>query len=90
MLELIPQEHENPNKLYVYVWTQHSPSGEIIPLAMKLRDKTYRINKVLDVRPKASRKIGGAGIRYLCRIENEEIELYLEDKRWFIEARPDY
>ncbi len=86
MLDLVPQDHNNSKKIYISVWTYTSPDGQVRPLAIKLKDKTLKIDKILDVRAKASRKLGGSGIRYLCRIEGKEYELYLDDKQWFMEA----
>ena len=47
----------------------------------------YEVDKVLDVRPAASLKAGGAGIRYTCRIQGKETFIWLEDTRWFVEEK---
>ena len=47
--------------------------------------KIYEIDKVLDERKRASTKGGGAGIRYLVKINNHERYLFLKDYNWFIE-----
>lgn len=96
MIEIVKTNHENSRKVYIPVWAYYTASGQIRPLAMRLGEETIKVKKVIDVRPRASRKIGGAGIRYLCTVEDEYIrskglkakkmELYLEGKRWFIEA----
>jgi hypothetical protein len=49
--------------------------------------KLYEIDRILDVRPAASLKAGGAGIRYTCRIQGHETYIWLEDNRWFVEAK---
>lgn len=85
MLELVPQDHSHRGKLYVPVWAYYDSAGEIKPLAVRLGDEHFMIDRVLDVRPGASRKAGGAGIRYLCRIRDQVIALYLEEDRWFME-----
>ena len=45
------------------------------------------IDRVLDVRPAASLKAGGAGLRYTVRIGRTETYLFLEETRWFVERR---
>jgi hypothetical protein len=35
----------------------------------------------------ASRKAGGAGIRYTCRIRGKEKYIWLEEDRWFVDAK---
>ena len=47
----------------------------------------YSVKKVLDIRPAASLKAGGAGIRYTCRINRHETFLFLEENRWFVEEK---
>ena len=47
--------------------------------------KEYNIDKILDIRKKASTKGGGAGLRYLVKIKNKERYLFLKDDKWFIE-----
>lgn len=45
----------------------------------------FDIDKILDIRKKASTKGGGAGIRYTIRIKGKEKYLFLNEYRWFIE-----
>lgn len=56
-----------------------------MPKEIRIDDERYEVDRVLDVRPAASLKSGGAGIRYKCRIEGRETYLFLEETRWFIE-----
>ncbi len=86
MLELIPQNHDHDGKVYVPVWAYYNSHGEIKPLAVKIGDEHYTIDRILDVRPRASRKLGGFGTRYLCRIREQVLELFLEENRWFMEG----
>lgn len=46
----------------------------------------YTVNKIIDIRKKASTKGGGAGLRYTIRIKNKERFLFLKDDKWFIET----
>ena len=60
--------------------------GKIIPLIILWQDgKSFEIDKVLDIRKKASTKGGGAGIRYSVKINGFERYLFLKDYDWFIE-----
>ncbi len=86
MLELIPRDHEHNGKVYIPVWAYYTSDGRIKPLAIRIGDEYFKIDRILDIRPGASRKLGGAGMRYLCRVEGKELELYLEENRWFMEA----
>lgn len=75
-------------KVYVAVKTEFTPEGEIIPLSIKWADgNQYIIDKVMAVERRASLKVGGAGIRYTCRIQGETTYLFLEENRWFVEAK---
>lgn len=77
-------------KKYVDMVVRYSPDGDITPLAIWWAEgELYEIDKVLDVRPAASLKAGGAGIRYTCRIGQSVRFLWLEENRWFVEARCD-
>jgi hypothetical protein len=53
--------------------------------------KRYKIDKVLDVRPAASLKAGGAGLRYTVMVRDHETYLFLEEDKigakWFMERK---
>lgn len=73
-------------KKYVEVTARFDTDGRVFPLKILWEDgSSYFIDKVLDVRPAASLKAGGAGIRYTCRINMTEKFLFLEESRWFVE-----
>ena len=73
-------------KKYVEVTARFDTEGRVFPLKILWEDgSSYFIDKVLDVRPSASLKAGGAGIRYTCRINMTEKFLFLEESRWFVE-----
>lgn len=75
-------------KTYVEVTAKFTPDGVITPLKILWDDgTTFFIDKVLDIRPAASLKAGGAGIRYTCRINMVETFLFLEETRWFVEEK---
>lgn len=75
-------------KRYVEMIVRYMTDGTILPLAVRWTPgQIYEIDRVLDIRPAASLKAGGAGIRYTCRIQGKEKYLWLEENRWFVEAK---
>lgn len=75
-------------KVYVDVTAEFDTEGNIIPLAVEWEDgRLFEVDRVLDVRPAASLKAGGTGIRYTCRIFGKTTCLWKEDNRWFVEAK---
>ena len=74
-------------KQYISVTAVFDRDGNIIPRCINWDDgRRFDIDRVTDVRYAASLKAGGAGIRYTCRIRNQEKYLFLEENRWFIEG----
>lgn len=60
--------------------------GKLLPQQLIWEDgRKFNIDRVLDIRPAASTKGGGMGIRYLCRIGNKERYLFLDKYIWFVE-----
>ena len=77
-------------KKYVEMIVRYLDDGTIIPLAIRWEEgHLYEIDRVIEARPAASMKAGGAGIRYTCMIEGHEKYLWLEESRWFVEAKGD-
>lgn len=73
-------------KKYIEVIAKFGISGDIIPIKIIWDDgHEFEIDRILDIRPAASLKAGGAGIRYTCRIYGKERFLFLEESRWFVE-----
>ena len=60
--------------------------GRVRPLRIRWNDRTLDVDRLLDVRPGASLKIGCAGTRYTCRILNRTVYLYNDAQLWFMEA----
>lgn len=77
--------YEHPGKCYLHVWASFDEAGQVKPLAFEWEGRRVAVDRVLDVRPGASRKAGGSGMRYLCRVRSHRISLYLEEQRWFVE-----
>ena len=83
---------ENDCKVYVSVITAIDANGSIKPLSFTWEDgKSYEIDKIIDVRPAASLRAGGAGIRYTIRVRTREVYMFWEEvkgiHRWFMERR---
>ncbi len=75
-------------KVYVEVTAAFSADGGVVPLAVRWQDGTvFAVDRVLDVRPAAALKAGGCGMRYTCRIRGQQTYLFLEEDRWFVEAK---
>ena len=72
-------------KKYVDVVVLTNSYGEMTPLFIVINRKKYSVDKVLEVR-NAHAKVGGSGIRYRCRIEGHERNLFYERNRWFVES----
>lgn len=75
-------------KVYVEVTAKFDKEGNITLLFVTWEDGTiYEIDKVVDKRRAASLKAVGIGMRYTCRILNQESYLFYEEPRWFVEAK---
>lgn len=75
-------------KVYVTVNATFEPDGSIHPKYVVWEDgKRFLIERIFDVRPAASLRAGGAGIRYTCGIHGSVSYLFLEGTRWFVEAK---
>ena len=79
----------NCRKRYVEVIAHYDPDGQIRPLAIYWPEngEMSEIDTAADVRPAASLKAGGAGIRYTCKIQGKETYIWLEETRWFVEEK---
>ena len=76
-------------KIFVEVFARHDRQGQIPPEAIIWQDgRLFAIDKVLDVRPAASLRAGGQGMRYTCDIRGNVRYLFCEnDGLWFVEGR---
>lgn len=72
-------------KKYVDVVVLVNRYGEISPLFIVVNSRKYQVDRVLDIRNAHSR-VGGSGVRYRCRIQNQERNLFFEKNRWFMES----
>ena len=84
-------EYTNEYKAYVDVIIRVDREGRKTPLYFFWEDgRRYRVDKVLEVLPRASQKAGGRGMRYTCIIQGQQRFLFNEDGRWFIEKEKAY
>lgn len=75
-------------KVYVDVLVKCTKEGRQIPLTVIWEDgRTFDIDRVLEEKKAASLKVGGQGLRYKCRVCNKEFYIWLEDGKWFVEAK---
>jgi len=75
-------------KQYISVTAKFDEDGNLLPLKIHWNDgRTFDIDRVTDVRYAASLKAGGAGIRYTCRIGGNLRYIFLEENRWFLDAK---
>ena len=75
-------------KVYVAVTVHYDSLGNMVPTAIEWEDgRIFEVDRILDVRPAASLKGGGRGIRYRCRILGKERDLWFEDPQWFVEGK---
>ena len=78
---------ENRWKRYVKVRADFMMDGSIHPLMFRTEEgPIVKIDQIMDVRPAASLKAGGAGIRYICRVQEKQIHLFHDGEYWFIEV----
>ena len=83
---------ESGHKVYVDVNEDRLKDGRLIPLSFVWEDEVrYSVDKVIDVRPAASLKAGGAGLRYTVKVKGREVFMFLEADRdaakWFMERK---
>ena len=76
-------------KTYVSVVAEFRPDGVILPQRIRWEDgRNFIVDRVEEIRPAASTKAGGYGLRYRCIVEGQRTCLYLEDgTAWFVEKK---
>ena len=66
-------------KKFVPVIAKFEKDGKIIPMKILWEDgREFDIDFIFDIRHRSSLKVGGQGIRYLCRIKNKDVYVYYE------------
>jgi len=82
----------NENKVYVKVNAFIDTEGNVYPISFTWEDGyKYEIDKISEIRPAASLKAGGTGIRYSIKVHNKQTYIWLEETngacRWFLERK---
>ncbi len=75
-------------RVYVEVAAVFTPEGQIMPRQIRWEDGTlFPVDRVVDIRQAAATKAGGCGLRYTVRIRGQQTYLFLDEDRWFVEAK---
>jgi len=75
-------------KVFVRVIAEFDEQGQLLPRSLFWEDgRRYDIDRVLQVCPGVSLKVGGSGIRYTCRIQGRQVNLFQDGNRWYMEGR---
>lgn len=75
-------------KQYVEVDVKFLEDGTKIPLSIKWLDGTvFQIDKVVEIKNRASLKVGGFGERYTVKINGKQTYLFYEFDKWFVEKK---
>jgi len=82
----------NTHKVYVEVNEDRMADGTLLPRSFVWEDgRRYTIDKIIDIRPAASLKAGGVGLRYTVAVRQKEAYMFLEEDhevyRWFMERK---
>lgn len=76
------------HRTYVRVFAIFDESGDISPMSLQLRGRTYAIDRVLGKRYAFATKAGGQGMRYTIRIGEQQTYLFQDEyQRWFVEEK---
>lgn len=75
-------------KVYVGVTLYVDEQGKVTPLSVMFEGEEYAVDKVTDIRTAPPEHVGGLITRrYDCKIAGKTRKLYLENGRWFVEAK---
>ncbi len=72
-------------KKYIDVVVYISKRGDIKPIFIVFNGEKFKIDRIESIRNAAS-SLGGAGVLYECRIQNQTRKLFYERDKWFIES----
>ena len=83
---MLGEQYNHSEKKYIDVYAIFHADGSLTPVSIIWDDgRKFEIDMVKDVRRAASLKAGGCGMRYTCMIQGKQVNLFLEEDRWFIE-----
>ncbi len=79
---------EKYRKVFVPVMAEFNTDGVLKPVSIVWEDGLrYEIDRILDIRKAPSLKVGGCGLRFQVRIMGKDVYLFLDEGKWFMEAR---
>lgn len=78
------------NKVVVSTLCICDHNGKLTPVYIKWKDNSiYKIDKIVDMKPIGSPKVGGREVKYSIIINKHKTNLYYDHKCWYvIEKRP--
>jgi hypothetical protein len=83
-----PEVFRVDRKVYIRVVAEFDEQGRLSPRSLTWEDgRPYSIDRVLDISPAVSFKVGGCGIRYICRIQGRLVYLFQDGNRWYLEGQ---
>lgn len=75
-------------KVYVSVVAEIDEEGNKKPMSIKWEDgRTYKIDKVLEVRRAFAQKVGGTAVRYTISVCGKTTFIFEDEGKWFAESR---
>ena len=77
----------NFRKAYVKTGVVFDTDGVMMPKFIVWEDgRTYKIDRVTDVKRSVLYHTGGVALMYRCFIQGKEKKLYFDDRKWFVET----
>lgn len=74
-------------KEYIKIFAIFTQDGKVIPKSFLFSDgNVYKIDRITDIRRKASLKTGGSGIRYTVMIGGNERYIFRDGDIWYMET----
>ena len=74
-------------KEFVRVLAEIDEYGNKKPRVITLKGREYIIDRIIEVKNRASMKAGGVGERYTIRIGDNQTYLYCEFDKWYVELK---
>jgi hypothetical protein len=74
------KKQSGPKKVYLTIETSLSEDGWNVPTELKYNDDTFTISD-----PVRSNKLFDGAIRWRCKIDSRDMELFNLENRWWME-----
>ncbi len=69
-----------PSKISLKIETRLTPEGDSIPYELTYNDETFEIKNLIK-----SMKLFNGAVRWRCKIDGRDIEMFNLDDRWWME-----